>query len=69
MRHPEWTRPMERRLGADAGDAGDGQGMEFGVCGDEVVRSGGGGEGEVQGVGGLHARGDAEVGETLGDVG
>jgi hypothetical protein len=43
--------------------------MELGACGDEIVRSGRGGQGEVQSVGGLHAGGGAEVGETLGEVG
>ena len=51
------------------GDARDRQGMEPGVCGDEVVRSGGGGEAEVQGIGGLHACGGTEVGKAFGDVG
>ncbi len=66
MVHPSLRNGVWR---ADAEDAGDGEGMELGACGDEIVRSGRGGQGEVQSVGGLHAGGGAEVGETLGEVG
>lgn len=43
--------------------------MESGVCGDEAVRPGGGGESEVQGIGWLYPGGGAEVGKALGDIG